>query len=152
MSVTKENVHDGKMLKELVSDVFKGNIKKVLSVITYDSKDNFGYLDKLKITPVIKVRKSSSFESNLNCMPRKLYIAELFSDVKRWKKRQRYGYKGMSESVFSSLKRMFDEYISSVKYNNIVIELMLKASIYNMILGNTTDYMNWNSHSYFNSK
>ncbi len=41
--------HDGKMLKKLVSDISKnGSIGKVLADGTYDSKDNFRYLDKLK--------------------------------------------------------------------------------------------------------
>ncbi len=56
MDVTKENVHDGKILKELVGDdvVSKNNnIQKVLADGAYDSKDNFKYLDELKITPLL---------------------------------------------------------------------------------------------------
>jgi Transposase DDE domain len=66
MNVTKENVHDGKILKELVGDVVSNNnnIQKVLADGAYDSKDNFKYLDDLKITPVIKVRKNSSIKNN----------------------------------------------------------------------------------------
>jgi len=73
MGVTKENVHDGKMLKKLVEDIVSKNnsVKKVLADGAYDSKDNFKYLDELKITPVIKVRKNSSIKNNINCMPRK---------------------------------------------------------------------------------
>ncbi len=42
MSITKEDVHDGKMLKELVPDISKnGNIQKVLADGAYDSKYNF---------------------------------------------------------------------------------------------------------------
>lgn len=63
MSVTKEDVYDErKMLKELVDGVSnRHSIKKVLADDGgYDSKDNFGYLDKQNILPVIKVRKNSS--------------------------------------------------------------------------------------------
>ena len=75
MEVTKENVHDGKMLKELVHNVSKNNnIQKVLADGAYDSKDNFRRLDELKITPAIKVRKNSSIKNNINCMPRKLSV------------------------------------------------------------------------------
>ena len=50
MSVTKEDVYDGKMLKELVDDVSKKHsIKKVLADGSYDSKDNFRYLGRLNI-------------------------------------------------------------------------------------------------------
>lgn len=60
MSVTKEDVYDGKMLKELVNDVSNNyNIKKVMADGGYDSKDNFRHLDEMKIIPAIKVRKNS---------------------------------------------------------------------------------------------
>jgi len=135
MNVTKEDVHDGKMLKELICDISKNNnIQKVLADGAYDSKDNFRYLDGLKITPVIKVRKNSSIKNNINCIPRKLSVSEQLKDIKRWKKKHGYGYRWMAESAFSSIKRMFGEHVSSVKWNNIVNELMLKASIYNMFM------------------
>jgi len=40
----------------------------------------------------------------------------------------------MAESAFSSVKRAFGEYVSSIKWNNIVNEMMLKASIYNLFM------------------
>ena len=43
----------------------------------------------------------------------------------------------MVESAFSSIKRTFGEHVSSVKWNNIVNELMLKASIYNTFIEKT---------------
>jgi hypothetical protein len=139
MNVTKENIHDGKILKELVGDVVSknNNIQKILADGAYDSKDNFKYLDELKITPVIKVRKTSSIKNNTNCTPRKLSVLEQFKDIKRWKKKHRYGMRWMAESAFSSIKRMFGEHASSLKWNNIVNELMLKASIYNMFIDKT---------------
>ena len=71
MEVTKENVHDGKMLKKLVGDAGSknNNVIKILADGAYDSKDNFKYLDKLNITPGIKVRKNSSIKNNINCIP-----------------------------------------------------------------------------------
>ena len=87
MSVTKEDVHDGKMLKEIVNDVSKNyDIKKVLADGGYDSKDNFRYLDELKITPIIKVRKNSSIKNNSKCIPRKLSVIQQLDNLKRWKK------------------------------------------------------------------
>ncbi len=136
MNVTKENVHDGKILKELVGDVISknNNIQKVLADGAYDSKDNFKYLDGLKITPVIKVRKNSSIKNNTNCTPRKLSVIQQLDDLKRWKKRHGYGMRWMAESAFSSIKRTFGEHVSSVKWTSIVNELMLKASIYNLFM------------------
>jgi hypothetical protein len=40
----------------------------------------------------------------------------------------------MVETVFSSIKRMFGEYIYSVRLKNMIQELMLKASLYNKII------------------
>jgi hypothetical protein len=71
----------------LVGDVISknNNIQKVLADGAYDSKDNFKYLDGLKITPVIKVRKNSSIKNNTNCTPRKLSVIQQLDDLKRWK-------------------------------------------------------------------
>ena len=139
MSVTKEDVYDGKMLKELVDDVSKKHsIKKVLADGSYDSKDNFRYLGRLNIVPVIKVRKNSSVKNNTICIPRKLSVIQQLDDIKRWKKRHGYGMRWMAESAFSSMKRTFGEHVSSAKWNNIVNELMLKASIYNLFMNNMT--------------
>ena len=81
LKITDEHVHDNKMLPELVEDISKNNnIQKVLVDGAYDSKDNFKYLDELKITSVIKVRKNSSIKNNANCMPRKLSVLEQFKE------------------------------------------------------------------------
>lgn len=139
MSVTKEDVHDGKVLKELVDDISENyNVKKVMADGAYDSKDNFRYLDELKIIPAIKVRKNSSVKNNTKCVPRKLSIIQQLEDVKRWKRRHGYGMRLMAESAFSSIKRTFGEHVSSIKWNNIVNELMLKASIYNLFMDKMT--------------
>ena len=137
MDVTKENVHDGNILKELVGDVVSknNNIQKVLADgASYDSNDNFKYLDELRITPVIKVRKNPSIKNNTYGIPRKLSVLEQFKDIKRWKKKYGYEYRWITESAFSSIKRMFGEHVSSIKWKNIVNELILKASIYNMFI------------------
>jgi transposase len=133
MSITKEDVHDGKMLKELVDDVSKMyTIKKVMTDGGYDSKNNFRHLEEMKIIPVIKVRNSSV--KNAKWIPRKLSVLQQLKELKRWKKRKGYGMRWMAETAFSSIKRTFGEHVSSVKWNNIVNELMLKASVYNLFM------------------
>ena len=140
MSATKEDVYGGKMLKELVDGVSKKHsIKKVLADGGHDSKDNFGYLGRLSISPVIKVRKNSPVRNNTRCIPRKLSVMQQqLEDIKRWKKRHGYGMRWMAESAFSSIKRMFGEYAYSAKWSNIVNELMSKASIYNLLMDKMT--------------
>ena len=53
--------------------------------------------------------------------------------MNRWKKKNGYGMRWIAESVFSSIKRTFGEYVSSVKWDNIVNELLLKASLYKYV-------------------
>jgi transposase len=61
-------------------------------------------------------------------------VVEQLRDVKKWKKKHGYGYHCMAESGFSSIKQTFGEYVTSVRRKNIVNELLLKASIYNMFM------------------
>ena len=139
MRVTKEGIHDGKMLKELVDDASKKySIKKVIADGGYDSKDNFHYLDKMNVIPTIKVRKNSSVKDNVKCIPRKISVIQQLKNVKRWKKRHGYGMRWMAETAFSSIKRTFGEHVLSIKWNNIVNELMLKASIHNLFMDKLT--------------
>jgi hypothetical protein len=127
MKVTRENVHDGRMLKPLVKQL--PNVNRVIADGAYDSKDNFRFLDSIGAEPAIKVRSNASLHAH-GCMPRKLVVAEQLKDIKRWKRRYGYGYRWMAETAFSSMKRMFGEYVTSVRWNNTVNKLMLRASIY----------------------
>ena len=53
---------------------------------------------------------------------------------KRWKDSVSYGQRWIVETVFSSIKRMFGEYVYSVRLKNMIKEMMLKASLYNKII------------------
>ena len=133
MEVTKEEVSDGKMLEPLVEDsTSKADVKKVICDGAYDSRKNFRFLANKEIEPVIKVRKDSSFKAR-GCMPRKLAVVEQVNNPE-WKREKGYGYRWMAESAFSTIKRVFGEHISSVKWRNIINELLLKASIYNLFM------------------
>lgn len=133
MEITKEEVSDGRMLKRLVDDcASKLDVKRVLGDGAYDSRENFRFLSDRGIEPVIKVRKNSSFKA-MGCMPRRLAVVEQLGNS-GWRRAKGYGYRWMAESAFSSIKRVFGEYISSIKWGNIVKELLLKASIYNLFM------------------
>ena len=44
-----------------------------------------------------------------------------------------YGKRWMAkETVFSSIKRMFGEYVSATRFQNMVKEMILKVSLYNL--------------------
>jgi hypothetical protein len=66
-------------------------------------------------------------------MPRRFAVALQFGNV-NWRRECGYGYRWMVESAFLSIKRVFGEYICAVKWPNIVRELLLKASIYNLFM------------------
>jgi hypothetical protein len=137
LEVTDEKVGDGRMLQPLVEEASKnGKITKTLGDGAYDTKSNFRYLDRKKIDPVIRVRKNSSSRAG-GCMPRKLVAQEYLQDPEAWKRKHGYGYRWMAESAFSSLKRTFGEYVSAKSIRNMTQEMMIKASLYNILIGLT---------------
>ena len=133
IEVTKEDVGDGRMLKRLVDGAAsKAGLKGVVADGAYDSKSNFRMLAERGIDPLIRVRKNASFKGG-GCMPRKFAVVEQLGNA-NWRRERGYGYRWMVESAFSCLKRVFGEYICAVKWPNIVKELLLKASIYNLFI------------------
>ena len=109
------------------------NIKSVLADGSYDSNENFKYLHKKKILPAIKVRKNSIISAkNTNTRNKEVTSQQQYFD--RWKKKRKYGYRWMmAETAFSSLKRMFGEYNTcATKFQNMVKEMILKVSLYNL--------------------
>jgi len=133
IEVTKENVGDGRVLGRLVrSSAGIADVKKVIGDGAYDSKSNFRMISDMDIEPLIRVRKNASLKGG-GCMPRKFAVVEQLGNLD-WRRERGYGYRWMAESAFSSIKRVFGEYICAVKWPNIVKELLLKASIYNLFM------------------
>jgi len=56
------------------------------------------------------------------------------NDLQGWKDSVSYGQRWIVETVFSSIKRTFGEFVYSVKFKNIVKEMMLKALLYNKMI------------------
>jgi hypothetical protein len=139
LEVTDEKVGDERMLQPLVEEASKkAKIAKTIGDGAYDTKSSFRYLDAKKIEPVIKVRRDASSRAG-GCVPRKLVAQEYLRDPEAWKRRHGYGQRWMVESVFSSLKRTFGEYVSAKTMQNMANEIMLKASLYNLLIGLTTN-------------
>jgi len=140
LEVTDEKVHDGKMLKKLVNQVLDDHnepntaIKKIKSVLAdgaYDSNANFRYLEERKVKPGIKVR-GNSVVSNRNNRLRNKEVRLQKDDLLKWKKKRKYGHRWMAETAFSSIKRMYGEYTSATRFQNMVKEMMIKVSLYNL--------------------
>jgi hypothetical protein len=133
IEVTREDVGDRRMLGRLVKSSSQvADLRRVIGDGAYDSKSSFRMLSDMGVDPLIRVRKNASLKAD-GCMPRKFAVMEQLGNA-NWRKQRGYGYRWMAESAFSSLKRVFGEYICSVKWQNIVNELLLKASIYNLFM------------------
>jgi hypothetical protein len=139
LEVTDEKVHDGKVLKKLVSHVLDNcdksekvrKIKSILADGAYDSNDNFQHLENYKIKPGIKVRKNS-IVSVRNNRSRNREVTQQSDDFLKWKRKRKYGHRWMAETAFSTLKRTFGEYVSATRFQNMVKEMMIKVSLYNL--------------------
>ncbi len=140
LEVTDEKIHDGKMMKKLVEDVVlkinhaKKKEVRINSLIgdgSYDSNENFKFLNEKRIKPVIKVKRNSIISPRNNKIRNKETKLQT-KDFLQWKKKRRYGQRWMAETAFSSIKRMFGEHVSATKFQNMVKEMMIKVSLYNL--------------------
>jgi Transposase DDE domain len=84
--------------------------------------------------PCIKVRNNARVKWKKGNFLRNLSVLAQKNDLQKWKDSVSYGQRWIVETVFSSIKRTFGEYVYSVKFENMVKEMMLKASLYNKIL------------------
>src|SRR5215469_14961379 len=87
------------------------------------------YTDKLE--PGIKTRSNSKVKST-NCHARNMSVIRQQTNLKRWERSVSYGYRWIAETVFSSIKRTFGEYVAARKFPHMVREIFLKAALYNM--------------------
>jgi IS5 family transposase len=138
MKVTDEHVHDSKVLPELVENVMKSNcvtaIDKVFADGAYDSNEVFRHLSDSGILPCVKVRKNARVRLKTGHIVRNLSVLSQKNDLQRWRDSVSYGHRWIDETVFSCVKRMFGEYVYSVRLKNMIQEMMLKASLYNKII------------------
>lgn len=137
MKVTNEHIHDSKMLPELVQSIIKSNSaapSKLFADGAYDSNGVFRYLSDNGILPCIKVRKNAIVGWKKGNTLRNLSVISQKKDLQEWKDSVSYGQRWITETVFSCLKRMFGEYVYSVRLKNMIQEMMLKASLYNKMI------------------
>jgi hypothetical protein len=144
MKVTDvEHVHDSKALPELVGDIIKSNSTTATAIVVgkvfaddgaYDGNDVFRCLADNGIMPCIKVRKNATVKLKTGHILRNLSVIFQKNDLQGWKDSVSYGKRWIVETVFSSIKRMFGEYVYSVQFENMVKEMMLKASLYNKMI------------------
>ena len=52
-------------------------------------------------------------------------------NLQQWKDSVSYGQRRIAETIFSDIKRMFGEYVTTKRFENMIKEMILKASLYN---------------------
>ncbi len=143
MKVTAdENVHDSKALPEfVVENIIKSDNMVAIGKLfadddgAYDGNDIFRCLADNGILPCIKVRKNARVGWKKGYILRNLSVIAQRNDLQKWKDSiVSYGQRWIVETVFSSIKRMFGEYVYSVRLKNMIQEMMLKASLYNKMI------------------
>jgi IS5 family transposase len=134
LNITSEQVHDGKVLSKLVVDNITIKQNKVIETAimdgSYDSNENFQFLSFKGIQPAIKVRKNSRCRKTNHYLRNKTVKMQK-NNLQEWKDSVRYGQRWIVETVFSCIKRMFGEYVTAIKFENMIREMVLKASLYN---------------------
>ncbi len=88
-------------------------------------------MNERSIKPVLKVKRNSIVSPRNNKIRNKETKLQT-KDFLQWKKKRRYGQRWMAETAFSSIKRMLGEYVSATKFQNMVKEMMIKVSLYNL--------------------
>lgn len=107
---------------------------------SYNNNKIFQFLSFNNIKPAIKVRKNSTCrKTNHYLRNNTVKIQKIV--LKQWKDSVRYGQRWIVESVFSCMKRMFGEYVTAIKFENMLIEMILKASLYNLFQRITVKYL-----------
>ena len=135
VDVSSEKVHDGKRLKRLVNRARRNvRVKRILGDGAYDPRANFNFLSNNHIKPVIRVRSNSVPKSRGYQARKNAVIEQQTFKPKAWSRIHRFGYRWRVEGVFSCIKRIFGEYVSARKFVNMVREMAMKASIYNVFI------------------
>ena len=109
-------------------------VKKIQSVLAdgaHDTNRIFRYLAHRGIKPGIKIRKNSIISSRNNSLRNREARLQI-ENLLKWKKKNKYGHRWISETAFSTIKRTFGEHTSATKFDNMVKEMMIKVSLYNL--------------------
>ena len=97
---------------------------------SYDSNNIFQLLSIKGIQPAIKVRKNSRCRKTNHYLRNKAVKMQK-NNLQQWKVSVDYGQRWIVETVFSCIKRMFGEYVTAIRFENMIKEIMLKASLHN---------------------
>ncbi len=137
LDITDEKVGDDSRFRELMeqckNNIGDAKIERVLADGAYDKRKVFNYLMSRGIRSGVRMRKDANFTINkslyrTNCIYRRFLIGE-----EKWKEEVGYSMRWASETCFSSVKRMFGEWIRAKSKSGGLIEAYRKFVFYNMV-------------------
>ena len=132
------------MLKPLIKQAKRNsNGKKIKAVYgdgAYDSRDNFNFLDKEEIEPVIKTRKDASTRARGSPSRAKMVRERKEIGYEGWRDKYKYGKRWINETTFSRAKREYGEYVSAVRWENMVKEIKFQYAMLNIMLNELDVY------------
>ena len=127
MQVTEERVSDESQTKPLLEEAMsKNSVKRAYGDGAYDSRANFNFLAANRIDPAIKTRKNASQKAR-GSFAREQSVIEQQTEYDKWKLEHIYGHRWAVEGAFSTIKRIFGEYVSAKKYVNMAHEMTVKV-------------------------
>lgn len=138
IEVTDERVSDGSKFNSLIDQAEENlscrKIEEVLGDGAFDRREIFDYLQQKGIQPVIKTRSNASTRARGS--PARAKAVREMKDLgyKEWKQKYSYGRRWAAETVFSAVKRISGEHVAATRTENMMQEVILKFSFYNMLI------------------
>lgn len=154
IEVVKSDVKDCEKFVDLVTPIRK-RVSTMKADGGFDTEEDFECCDKFGITPIIRIRKNANYKGSNH---RVKYVREQFGlkpergnhynkkgnlaneeyrlkQQKKWKKKSKYGRRWIIEGLIGNFKRIFGEAVFSKKKSMQKKELLLKALVYNKLVG-----------------
>ena len=140
IEVTDESVGDQNEFNPLVKEADRnirakgGRVVQANADGIYDTRDNFNILDRMDITPCIRIRDNASTRAR-GCHMRKRHVREYKQlGYRKWRDKYGYGYRWRAEGNLSAVKRLAGEYVTATEKNNMYKEVAMKFLFYNSII------------------
>lgn len=134
MEVTEDKVGDNKLGLKLIDSARRiRRVSKGLLDGAYDSYKTWNGLHSRGIKPLIRLRKNARI-SYKKSKVRSKAIKAYKGNERGWVKATGYGQRWQAETWYSSYKRRFGEHCYSVKPENVLHEILLKACLCNKLI------------------
>lgn len=132
--ITEDSVGDNKEALRLVDEAREiAPVVKGLFDGAYDTYDIWNGLNARAIKPIIRLRKNAIVnESKSKKRSKAVKICRDFE--MKWPKEAGFGQRWQAETWFSSYKRRFGEFCTSVKPENVIREILFKVELCNKLI------------------